>query len=280
MESTMERDLDAMFLGTVLRRARIAAGITSQDELADRLGYERTVIAKAESGQRPPSPDVARAYAQEFPQLNALIDHGLIEEWSEHIRKNGGSFPKFFVDWVDAEKNAATLFYWAPILVPGMLQVESYARTILATEPGESESPDVLLAGRLERQQVLSRPQPPAVTVVMAEAVLHRGVGGPAVMYEQLTHLAEVGQQSKVMIQVIPAEVGAHAGLAGPVSIADHEERPTVVHLDSFTAGQTTGAPEIVAKVRQMSDMLRCEALPRGASQELIMKVAKERWAI
>jgi hypothetical protein len=26
--------------------------------------------------------------------------------------------------------------------------------------------------------------------------------------------------------------------------------------------------------------MLRCEALPRGASQELIMKVAKERWAI
>jgi hypothetical protein len=51
-----------------------------------------------------------------------------------------------------------------------------------------------------------------------------------------------------------------------------------VVHLDSFTAGQTTGAPEIVAKVRQMSDMLRCEALPRGASQELIMKVAKERW--
>jgi hypothetical protein len=66
--------------------------------------------------------------------------------------------------------------------------------------------------------------------------------------------------------------------LAGPVSIADHEGRPTVVHLDSFTAGQTTGAPEIVAKVRQMSDMLRSEALPRGASQELIMKVAKERW--
>ena len=275
----MERDSDAMFLGTVLRRARIVAGISSQDELADRLGYERTVIAKAESGQRPPSPDVARAYAREFPQLNTLIETGLIEEWADHVRRNGGSFPKFFVDWVEAEKKAATLFYWAPILVPGILQVESYARAILATEPDETESPDVLLAGRMERQQVLSRPQPPAVTVVMAEAVLHRGVGGPAVMYEQLTYLAEVGQQPKVMIQVIPAEVGAHAGLAGAVSIADHEGRPTVVYLDSFTAGQTTGAPEIVAKVRQMSDMLRCEALPRGASLELITKVAKERWA-
>jgi hypothetical protein len=30
--------------------------------------------------------------------------------------------------------------------------------------------------------------------------------------------------------------------------------------------------------VRQISDALRSEALPRRASQELIMKVAKERW--
>jgi hypothetical protein len=71
----------------------------------------------------------------------------------------------------------------------------------------------MLLAGRLGRQQDLSRPQPPAVTVVMAEAVLHRGVGGSAVMYEQLTHLADESRQPKVMIQVIPAEVSAHAGL-------------------------------------------------------------------
>jgi len=45
-----------------------------------------------------------------------------------------------------------------------------------------------------------------------------------------------------------------------------------------FTAGQTTSAPEIVSRVRQMSDMLRCEALPRGASLELMMRVAKEQW--
>ena len=274
----MERDSDGVFLGAVLRRARIAAGITSQEELAEKLGYERTVIAKAESGHRPPSPDVARAYAREFPQLNALIETGLIEEWAEHVRKNGGSFPTFFIDWVEAETKAATLFYWAPILVPGILQVESYARAILATEPDDTESPDARLAGRMGRQEVLSRPQPPSVTVVMAEAVLQRGVGGPAVMYEQLTHLAEVSQRPKVMIQVIPAEIGAHAGLAGPVSIADREAGPTVVHLDSFTAGQTTSAPEIAARVRQMTDMLRCEALPRGASQDLIVKVTKERW--
>ena len=34
-----------------------------------------------------------------------------------------------------------------------------------------------------------------------------------------------------------------------------------------------------LAKVRRITDMLRCEALPRGASRELIMKVAKDRWS-
>jgi transcriptional regulator with XRE-family HTH domain len=62
-----------MFLGALLRRARVAAGISSQDALAERLGFDRTVIAKAESGQRPPSPDVARAYATMFPKLDALV---------------------------------------------------------------------------------------------------------------------------------------------------------------------------------------------------------------
>lgn len=78
-----------------------------------------------------------------FPQLSALIDSGLIEEWAEHVRKNGGPFPKFFVDWIEAEKKATALFYWAPILVPGLLQVEPYARAILETAPDDSESPDV-----------------------------------------------------------------------------------------------------------------------------------------
>lgn len=270
----MADDSDAVFFGGELRRARIAAGISSQDELASQLGYERTVVAKAESGDRPPSPEVAAAYGKLFPHLD-----GLIERWAERVRKAEGSYPGFFLNWVDAEKNATALFYWAPVLVPGILQVELYARALMAVVPDGEESLEVRLAGRMERQQVLSRPHPPMVTAVMAEAVLHRGVGGPKVMHEQLTYLAEAGQKPNVSIQVIPAESGAHAGLEGAVSIAEHDGGPTTVYLESLTAGQTIREPEIVAKVRRITDMLRCEALPRGASRELILKVAKDRWS-
>ena len=51
----------AAFLGGELRRARLAAGFSSQDALAGKLGFDRTVIAKAETGERPPTVDVLAA---------------------------------------------------------------------------------------------------------------------------------------------------------------------------------------------------------------------------
>jgi transcriptional regulator with XRE-family HTH domain len=58
----------AAFLGTELPRARMLAGFSSQEALAVKLGYDRSVIAKAETGERPPSPDVADALEAElFP---------------------------------------------------------------------------------------------------------------------------------------------------------------------------------------------------------------------
>jgi transcriptional regulator with XRE-family HTH domain len=276
---TMERDSDAAFLGAELRRARLAAGFASQEALAGRLGFDRTVIAKVESGLRPPSPDVAEAYAREFPDLNALVQSGLIERWAEYVKKNGGVFPKFLHSWVDSEQTATGLFYWEPMVVPGILQIEAYARAILAADPNSDETVDARVTGRLERQRILSRPHPPMVSVVLAEDVLNRCVGSAEVMYDQLIYLAEVSQQPKVTIQVIPASIGVHAGLAGAAAIADTEDGGTLVHEDGFTAGRTSADPGIVVKVRERVAVLRSDALPREASLEMISKVAKERWS-
>jgi transcriptional regulator with XRE-family HTH domain len=274
----MERDSDASFLGAELRRARLAAGIKSQEELAVILGFDRSVISKAEGG-KPPSPELARAYAAKFSELNALAEDGLIERWADHVRRNGGVFPKFLHSWIDNERTATGLFYWEPMVVPGILQIEAYARAILAADPNSDETVDARAAGRLERQQILSRPRPPMVSVVLAEDVLNRCVGSAEVMHDQLIYLAEVSQQPKVTIQVIPASVGVHAGLAGAAAIADTEDGGTLVHEDGFTAGRTSADPDIVVKVRERVAVLRSDALPRDASLEMISKVAKERWS-
>jgi hypothetical protein len=276
----MERSADAAFLGAELRRVRLAAGIRSQDELAAQLGYDRSQISKAESG-KPLSPELAAAYAGRFPELNNLVDSGFVERWAAFVRKNGGGpFPRYFVDWVDEERVARSLLYWAPTLVPGILQTEEYARVLLATEASDAQTPDERLAGRMQRQEILLRPQPPTVTVIMSEFVLMRNVGGHAVMHEQLARLAEVAQQPKMVIQVIPAEVGAHAGLAGAVSFAEHDDGTTTVYSDSFTAGTTTKDADPVARARETVELLRGEALPRAASLQLIRETAEEKWKL
>ncbi len=48
----------AAFLGGKLKQARINAGFSSQEALATKLGFDRTVITKAETGDRPPTDDV------------------------------------------------------------------------------------------------------------------------------------------------------------------------------------------------------------------------------
>jgi transcriptional regulator with XRE-family HTH domain len=121
----------ASFLGAELRRARLAAGFSSQEALAAKLGYDRSVIAKAETGERPPSPEVAAALQTElFP----AGPDGLVIRLATLARRADGPIPSWFESWLEAERTAHMLRLWSPMLVPGLLQTGEYARALfLAT---------------------------------------------------------------------------------------------------------------------------------------------------
>lgn len=85
----------AAFLGDELRRSRLAAGFSSQDALAARMGFDRTVITKTETGQRPPSVDVLAAWCQ------ACGLPSIPPEWVVGMARRGnGPLPAWFQDWV------------------------------------------------------------------------------------------------------------------------------------------------------------------------------------
>ena len=77
----------------------------------------------------------------------------------------------------------------------------------------------------------------------------------------------------------MPAEVGAHAGLLGAFAIASFDNAPGTVYMESPDEGQTTEMPSVVGRLCVTFDTLRAEAIPRGASRDLIGKVAEEQWA-
>jgi Domain of unknown function (DUF5753) len=126
------------------------------------------VITKAETGERPPSADVATAIDETLPHLD-----GLFSRLATLARKADGPYPEWFRDWVHAEQAAATsLRWWEPILVPGLLQTAGYARALFQTwqRTAAEDRLDELVGGRLERQRVLDRPEPPELWALIDDA--------------------------------------------------------------------------------------------------------------
>jgi len=109
-----------------------------------------------------------------------------------------------------------SLRIWQPIIIHGLLQTAEYARALFlgAQSDLSDDALEQMVAARTGRQVILDRPEPPNLLVVLDEAVLHRLVGSPKIMHEQLIHLAAVSSRSHVSVQVIPAAVGAHAAWA------------------------------------------------------------------
>jgi hypothetical protein len=108
--------------------------------------------------------------------------------------------------------------------------------------------------------------------------VLNRQVESAEVMNGQLVHLAELAERVNISIQVVPYGAGAHIGLLGAFVIAEAPEMSATVFLENAADGQTAEDTDRVAQIVTTWDALRGEALTVGASRQLILKVAEERW--
>jgi transcriptional regulator with XRE-family HTH domain len=154
------------FLGKRLRVGRIAAGFSSQDALAAQLGFDRTVIAKAETGERPPTPDVLAAWCEA-----CALDAELFADLAELARSSDGPVPTWFESWLEAEAEAYVLRYWSPIIVTPIFQTAAYARALLlaAQTDTSDEAINALVEAKLERATILDRADPPEVVALIDE---------------------------------------------------------------------------------------------------------------
>ncbi len=274
-----ENDLDGTpqgVFGAELRYYRERAGL-SQTDLAALVNISHDVISKIETGDRPPAKDFPERL-DAVPQLDTR--GGLARIWG-NLRKGlrHRAVPGWFQPWTHFEAQTATLRWYEPLLVPGLLQTEDYARAILAASPGgKHDDLDDQVAARIARKAIFARADAPQLWSVVDEGVLHRSIGGAKVMHDQLEHLADVAENPQTTIQIIPASAGAHAGLLGGFIIADLDGAASMVYLETAAEGQIADSPAIVAHAMLRFDALRSEALPRAASRDLIMKVAEDRW--
>lgn len=120
------------------------------------------------------------------------------------------------------------------------------------------------MTAKLERAVILDRADPPDIVALIDELVLHRLIGSPEIMHDQLTHVADLAQRPYVCIQVVPTAVGATAGLSGAVNLASGDGSPDVLHTDAIPEGHTTESRSLVRNAAVAFERIRGYTIGTG----------------
>ncbi|MEV5706718.1 helix-turn-helix transcriptional regulator [Actinoallomurus sp. NPDC052274] len=258
------------FVGKEIRRARESKQLT-RAELAKTFPVSESLVASWENGRLIPKPEYLPHLISSLG-LPALILRILDDLVSREVA------PEWLGKWTEAEADSSALLAFAPLVVPGLLQTDDYARAVLCLGKPAPLDLEGQVSVRLARQKVLTREDPPLYHAVLDEAVIRRPVGGPEVMHDQLMRLVELSRRDHIIVQVIPFSVGAHAGFAGgPIELASIDGAE-VAYVDNALRGDVIEKTEDVAAIRRLWQMLSAKALHEEASIELITKAA-ETWA-
>ncbi|MFF7358018.1 Scr1 family TA system antitoxin-like transcriptional regulator [Streptomyces filipinensis] len=255
--------------GEELGRRREAAGLT-QEELSQRVVMSRTHIAHIEAGRRRPDVEDARRLDQ------VLGTDGFFERFLPTL--DGKKVAEHFKGALEFEGQATEIRVYAPKLAPGILQTPAYALEVLSSgaSPKSPEERDELLTTRLERGRILDNFQSPKVWALLDEAVLRRPIGGPAVMCEQLRHIAILGESHRIRVHVLPFSVGYHALLEGFVSLMWFEDLPPVAYTEGLKSGRIWELSSVVRECQVAYDHALGDALSHRQSLALIRAVAED----
>ncbi|MFV2020776.1 helix-turn-helix domain-containing protein [Micromonospora sp. LOL_023] len=187
-----------------------------------------------------------------------------------------------FDSYIGLEQDASEIDTFESQLVPGLLQTERYARALVSVPDNRERDADEVerrVRMRLRRQEILTRTDPVRLDAVLSEAVLRQVVGGPAVMIEQLRHLATSSERPNITLRVLPFAAGLHDGLVSGsfviLRFPDDIESP-VVYSDVLLGGLWFEAPSEVARFGRALTSISESALDQPASRDMIEQTAKE----
>ena len=270
-------------LSIELRRLREQAGLTCED-VGQRLECSGTRISRMETGRISARPGDVRELLEIYGVTGAEAD-SLVQLARDARRKGwwhsyGRALPTWFEAYIGMESEAARLRDFQPLVVPGLLQTEGYARAVLRAAPyaGRSEDIDRQVALRIQRQAILGHASPPVLWVVLSESVLRVVVGGGAVMRDQLRRLADTAALPNVTLQVLPFSTAAHVQAISPFTMLEFPDPadPAVVYTEHLTGSLFVENEDEIRRYRVVFDHLCAEALGTGQSVDLIARVAGE----
>ncbi|GDY34008.1 DUF5753 domain-containing protein [Gandjariella thermophila] len=177
---------------------------------------------------------------------------------------------------IECERSATAITEWSPGIVPGLLQVPEYTRAIMQSAGIKQDDIDIRVMVRSGRCEVITRHDPVDYVALLDEAALYETIGSVPVREHQLHHLREIAERSNIAVQIVPARIGWHPGLAGPFVLYDFPDTPSVVYLEHYSSAAFIPHKHEVERYRKAADKLRAIAMNAADSSAFISKVIEE----
>ena len=269
-----------LVLGGHLRRLREEAGMTTERAAVSIRG-SHSKISRMEHGR-------VGFKERDIADLLTLYGVGPGDEREALLNLARGAntpgwwqrYTDILPHWVEPyfglEAAASAIREYELQFVPGLLQIEPYARAVIRLGNLPSEDEVVRRAqARISRQEILGRETPPRVWAVLDEGALRRVIGSRDIMRAQLLHLIEMCDHPAVTLQILPFSAGAHRAMGGPFTLLRYTEPDLrdVVFIEQLTSALYLDKQTEVDSYLQVIEEVCLQAEPSAKTPGLLKAV-------
>ncbi|MBB6173864.1 transcriptional regulator with XRE-family HTH domain [Nocardiopsis mwathae] len=256
--------------GAEVRRLRKERGLTTA-HAAKAADVSVSMLVKQERGVRA----VQRVTAERLDE--ALAAKGsLMQQWARAVRSDAE--PDWYHKDQPAERRASEILMFHPVLVPGLLQIDEYARTVVrAGLP--LDSPDTVegvVKAKRQRRGRLTAPGGPFLRAVVDEVAIRRVMGDEGIMAAQVSHLIDAAGSRAVRLQVLPGDLRAHPALSGGFRILKFTDRPSMAHVEHMSGNTVIADASEIRRLEAVWADLQAWAWSPAESVRVMEKIRDE----
>jgi transcriptional regulator with XRE-family HTH domain len=273
-----------MLVGAQLRRLRRLAGI-SREAAGTAIRASDSKISRLELGrtgfkQRDVADLLTLYGVTDQADRQALLELARQASAPGWWHRYDDVVPGWYEPYIGLEQAASVIRVYEVQFIPDLLQTPDYTRAVVRLREPEGNSE--LIERRVGlwhgRQEILQRPRPPHLWVVIDETALRRPIGGRAAMRAQLRHLIELAELPHVTVQVLPFSIGGHAATNGPVTYLRFQEAELldVVFLLQLSSAVYLDKPVHTERYRDVLDRLVVQAEQALETAPILRRILDE----
>lgn len=257
-------------LGIEITKARKRAKMT-QVQVAEAIAVVPSTVSAWERGTRGLQEESARELDHLFKTSGVVL-----RTW------NTANTPSALPDWYEEveqlEAMMSELREYQPLVIPGLIQAIPYATAVLRdTTPLATKAElEDMVESRKRRQKILSKDDPPKISVVLEAEVIYRPIENRDILRGQLGDLLDLIDEGTIRLQVVPPRPSFHHGGAGPFRIYSFPDKPTLASAEHMGGEQLMDEMSQVQHCAAVFGLLQSEALSTRESRDLIRKAKEE----